>query len=103
MYAIISDSGRQFRVEKDLQFCIDFRDVEPGSSIVFDQVLAISDSGEMRIGKPTLAGAKVTATVMYEQQGEKLVVQKFRRRKNSRRRTGHRQSYTRVVVKEIQG
>ena len=101
MYAIISDSGRQFRVEKDLQFCIDYREVEPGAAIVFDQVLAISDEGQIKIGKPTLTGAKVTATVMREQLGDKLVVQKFRRRKNSRRKTGHRQKYTRVVVNEI--
>ena len=101
MYAIISDSGRQFRVQQGLQFCVDFREVEPGSELVFDQVLAVSDGSSLRIGKPTVAGVSVTAEVVGEQLGEKLVVQKFRRRKNSRRRTGHRQQYTRVVVKTI--
>ena len=101
MYAIIADSGRQYRVEKDLQFCVDFREVEPGQSIVFDQVLAISNEGSFQLGKPTVAGATVMAEVIGDIQGEKLIVQKFRRRKNSRRKNGHRQKYTKVVVKEI--
>lgn len=102
MYAIISDSGKQFRVEKDQQFCVDYRDVKEGEQIVFDQILAVSGEAGFQLGKPTLAGARVTAEVVGPKFGDKLTVQKFRRRKNSRRRTGHRQLYTMVVVKSIQ-
>jgi len=103
MYAIIADSGRQYKVEEGLELEVDFRDAEAGSSIDFDQVLALSTESGLKIGKPTVAGAVVTAEVVGETKGEKLTVQKFRRRKNSRRRTGHRQKYTKVRISKITG
>ena len=74
----------------------------PGESITFDRVLAIGGEGETaRIGQPVVAGASVTAEVLGPTQGPKLFVQKFRRRKNSRRRTGHRQLHTQVKIGQI--
>ena len=101
MYAIIDDGGRQFRVEEGQEVDIDYRDVSAGDKVTFDRVLAVSDDGQVSIGKPAVTGASVTAEVLGVKMGPKLVVQKLRRRKNSRRKTGHRQMYTTVRVDEI--
>ncbi|MFL2869673.1 MAG: 50S ribosomal protein L21 [Pirellulaceae bacterium] len=101
MYAIIADSGRQFKVEEGQEVVVDLRDAEAGSTITFDQVLAVSGDDGVKIGKPTVDGASVTAEVLGETKGKKIYVQKFRRRKNSRRRTGHRQHYTTVRIDSI--
>jgi large subunit ribosomal protein L21 len=104
MYAIIVDGGHQYKVEEGQTLEIDFREaLEPGSELVFDRVLALSSGDQFRLGQPTVNGATVTASVIGESKGEKLVVQKFRRRKNSRRRTGHRQKYTVVKITKIAG
>jgi large subunit ribosomal protein L21 len=101
MYAIISDGGKQYRVEEGQEFDVDFRDIEKGSKITFDSVLAVNSDDEFQLGKPEVSGASVSAEVIGSQFGEKLVVQKFRRRKNSRRKTGQRQVYTRVRIDKI--
>ena len=101
MYAIIADSCRQFKVEEGQEVVVDLRDAEAGSTITFDQVLAVSGDDGVKIGKPTVDGASVTAEVLGETKGKKIYVQKFRRRKNSRRRTGHRQHYTTVRIDSI--
>jgi large subunit ribosomal protein L21 len=101
MYAIIADGGRQYRVEEGQELVVDYRDVEQGSEIQFDRVLALSDEAGIRIGRPVIEGAVVTAEVVGAMQGEKLYIQKFRRRKNSRRRTGHRQIHTTVRISRI--
>ena len=101
MYAIIQDGARQFQVEPGQEVDIDYRDLTAGEELTFERVLAYRDEAGLQIGRPTLV-AKVTAKVLSTVQGPKLVIQKFRRRKNERRRTGHRQIYTRVVVDQIQ-
>ena len=100
-YAIIADGGRQYKVEAGQKLEIDYREVEPGGSIVFDRVLAVSSDKGFQLGKPTVEGAKVTAKVIGETKGDKIYVQKFRRRKNSKRRTGHRQKYVEVQIDSI--
>lgn len=105
MYAIIADGGRQFKVEKDQLLDIDYRDTaETGDKIEFDRVLAIGgeDSG-LKLGQPTVSGAKVTASVVGLEKGEKLYIQKYRRRKTYDVRTGHRQKYTRIKIESIEG
>lgn len=101
MYAIIADGGRQYRVVEGQELDIDFREATTGDEIEFGRVLAISTAEGVQLGQPTLTGAKVTAQVLGIEQGEKLSIQKFRRRKNYRRRTGHRQLYTRVRINRI--
>jgi large subunit ribosomal protein L21 len=104
MYAIIADGGRQFKVEEGQEFSIDFREISAGEKIIFDRVLAISSSeGDLKLGSPTLAGATVEAEVIGPEKGPKLVIQKMRRRKNFRRKTGHRSIYTRVKIGKISG
>ena len=102
MYAIIADGGRQYKVEEGQELAIDFRDKPAGETLIFDKVLAVSNGeGDLKLGAPTLEGAQVTAEVLGAEKGEKLVVQKLRRRKNSRRKTGHRSIYTQVKISKI--
>jgi large subunit ribosomal protein L21 len=101
MYAIIAEGGHQLKVEEGQELDIDFRDAAAGDQVVFDRVLAYRDDTGLRVGQPVIASATVTAEVVSLAQGPKLVVQKFRRRKNSRRKTGHRQLYTRVKISKI--
>jgi large subunit ribosomal protein L21 len=102
MYAIFQDGGRQYKVEQGQNLDIDLRDtLVTGDVIEFDKVLAIGDSAGLKLGTPTVSGAKVKATVVGLEKGEKIYIQKFRRRKNYDRRTGHRQKYTRVTIDSI--
>jgi large subunit ribosomal protein L21 len=101
MYAIIVDGGRQYKVEEGQVLDVDYRDVPKGDALTFDKVLAVSGESGLKLGTPAVDGASVTAEVVGAKQGEKLVVQKLRRRKNSRRKTGHRQLYTRVKISKI--
>ncbi len=102
MYAIIQDSGCQFKVEEGQELDIDYRDIPSGEEVTFDRVLAYRDDDGLQVGQPLIESAKVTAEVLAVSQGPKLVVQKFRRRKNSRRKTGHRQLHTRVRIGKIE-
>ena len=101
MYAIIVDGGRQYKVIEGQELVIDYRDVSSGDALQFDQVVALSNGSTLALGEPTVGGAKVTAKVLGVMQGPKLTVQKFRRRKTYRRKTGHRQLYTKVQIEKI--
>jgi large subunit ribosomal protein L21 len=101
MYAIIQDGGRQFKVEEGQMLDIDYREIPAGQELKFEQVLAFRSDDGLQVGRPLLESAVVTGEVLAVAQGPKLVVQKFRRRKNSRRKTGHRQLYTRVKITKI--
>jgi len=102
MYAIIEDGGRQFRVEEGEQLDVDYRELPVGDQLKFDKVLAYRDDDGLKLGRPALESASVTAEVLSVVQGPKLTVQKLRRRKNSRRKTGHRQLLTRVKISSIE-
>ncbi len=101
MYAIFKDGGHQYKAEVGRKMYVELRDVAEGDEIVFDEVLLVAKDDEVVVGQPTVSGAKVVATVIGEAKGPKLVVRWFRRRKNSRRKNGHRQQYTFVEIKEI--
>jgi len=100
-YCILSDGGRQYRVSEGQEIEVDFRPIDAGTELVFDKVLAVSREGKLRVGAPIIDGAVVKAEVLGLSQGEKIYVQKFRRRKNYRRRTGHRSVSTKVRISEI--
>lgn len=102
MYAIIKDGGQQHKVEEGQTLDIDYRDLAKGDELKFDSVLAVSGDEGLKLGSPTVDGASVTAEVLGVKQGDKLTVLKFRRRKNSRRKNGHRQLYTSVQIKKIE-
>jgi large subunit ribosomal protein L21 len=103
MYAIIVDGGRQYRVQPGMEVDVDYRDVPKDETITFEKVLAISGDDGMKLGAPTVAGATVTASVLGPKQDKKIYVQKFRRRKHYKSRTGHRQLHTTVRIEEITG
>ncbi len=100
-YCIIADGGRQYRVSEGQELEVDFRPIERGSELVLDKVLAVSKDGRLHLGAPLIEGAVVKAEVLGLVQGEKIYVQKFRRRKNYRRRTGHRSVATKIRISEI--
>lgn len=78
-------------------------DVEPGKKVTFDEVLLTSDGEKVKAGQPMVKGAKVVAEVVGHGRGEKIIVFKFKRRKNYRKKTGHRQDYTEITIKELKG
>ena len=102
MYAIFRALGKQFRAEKGQTLRLPLMDAEPGTKVTFDDVLLSSDGQTIRAGTPRVAGAKVEAEVIGDAKGEKLYIFKFKRRKNYRRKTGHRQKFTDVRVTDIQ-
>ncbi len=101
MYAIIADGGHQYKVEEGQELVINYRDVPAGEEFTFDSVLAVGGAGDAKLGSPLLQGASVAAEVLGPAKGEKLVVQKLRRRKNFRRKTGERHIFTRVRIGKI--
>jgi len=103
MFAIIEDSGHQLRVEEGQTLTVDLRaDAEEGQTLTFDKVLLANGGGASVIGAPVIDGATVEAEVINDLvKGPKLEIQHFRRRKNSRKHTGHRQKYTGVRITAI--
>jgi len=102
MYAIIEDQGRQYTVRAGDVIRIDRKDANEKEQVTFDRVLLVRSDDDARVGTPTVDGAKVTATVLGEVKGAKIVVRKFKRRKNYRRKQGHRQRYTQVRIDSIE-
>lgn len=100
-YVVLSDGSRQYRVSEGDVFLIDYRDgVEPGARLDLSKVLLLRDGEELLVGQPVLEGARAVVDVLGEH-SKKVMIQKFRRRKNYRRLRGHRQWYTRVKVRYI--
>jgi large subunit ribosomal protein L21 len=101
MYAIFEDGSHQFRVREGDRIVVDRREGDPGSELVFSKVLLLSGNGEPRIGTPVIEGARVVAKIVDQFRSKKIIIQKFRRRKNVRRRKGHRQPYTLVQITSV--
>ena len=103
MYAIFEDGSHQFRVSEGDRIIVDRRDGEPGTELEFPKVLLISGDGGATIGTPVVEGARVVAKIVDQFRDKKIIIQKFRRRKNYRRRRGHRQPLTRVLITGVVG
>lgn len=101
MYAIIRTGGRQFRAEPGQTLRIPSLQAEPGQTVQFDDVLLGADGDTVKVGTPVLSGAAVKAEVVRHGRGEKITIFKFKRRKNYRRKQGHRQGFTEVRVSDI--
>lgn len=102
-YAVIETGGKQYRVQAEDTLDIELVDGEAGSTITIDSVLAYSNGSELLIGTPTVAGASVTAEIIEQHRGPKVVAFKIKRRKGYKRKIGHRQELTKIRVKEIKG
>lgn len=100
-YAIIATGGKQYRVGVGDVISVEKLDVEAGSSITLDSVLLIGGDGSTVVGQPVVEGASVTADVVETYRGEKIIVFKYKAKKRYRRRTGHRQSLTRLAITGI--
>jgi large subunit ribosomal protein L21 len=101
MYALIDMKGKQYKAEKGALLRMDRIDAEKGASLDFDSIMLISGDGTQKIGTPYIAGAKVTGTVEDQIKDTKVVVMKYKRRKNYKRTRGHRAQYTIVKVTDI--
>ncbi len=102
MYAIFENGSHQYRVHEGDRITIDRRDGEPGSEVVFDKVLLVAGGdGGPTIGAPLVEGARVVGTIERTYRAKKIIIQKFRRRKNVRRRRGHRQPFTTVRITSV--
>jgi large subunit ribosomal protein L21 len=102
MYAVIVTGGKQYRVMKGEFLRVELLDVEPGSTVDFDQVLMLGDGENITIGTPVVSGASVTASVRGHGRHDKVRIVKFRRRKHHRKQMGHRQHYTEIEITGIQ-
>ena len=100
MYAIIAAGGRQYRVSQGDVIYIDKVNQEADSKISFD-VLMTGDEGEVKVGDPILKGAKVEGKVLAQVKGEKITVYKYKSKKDTKRKIGHRQPYTKVEITAI--
>ena len=102
MFAIIQSGGRQVKVTKGETVTVDRVDVAPGQEVSVEQVLLVgTDGGEVLVGAPFVAGARIVGTVAGESRGPKIRVFKKKRRKGMRRTKGHRATYTRIEIKDI--
>jgi len=101
MYAVIRSGGKQYTVRPGDTLHVEKLDGEAGASVDLDEVLMVSDDDTTTIGTPTIAGARVVAEIVGHGKGKKVVVFKYKPKIRYRKRTGHRQRYTRLSVKEI--
>jgi large subunit ribosomal protein L21 len=102
MYAVIKTGGKQYRVSEGDRLRIEKLPGDTGSSVTFDEVLMLGGD-KVAVGKPLVAGAKVTAKIVNQDRAKKVVIFKFRRRKNYRRKRGHRQPFTEILVTGVTG
>lgn len=98
MYAIFQALGKQFRAEEGDVLRLPRMDAEPGAKVTFDEVLLTADGASIKTGTPLVKGAKVKAEVLGEGKDKKIFVFRFKRRKNVRKKTGHRQRFTEVRI-----
>jgi len=101
MYAIIENGGKQYRVSEGTVVNLEKLQAEPGDTISLDQVLAVENDGKLTVGSPFVENASVTARVVDQGKARKVVVFKYKPKKNYRRKQGHRQPFTKVTIEKI--
>lgn len=102
MYAIIETGGKQYRVSEGDVLIIEKLDINEGETVEFNRVLTVVKESELILGKPVVADAKVTAKVLEHGKGKKILVFKYKAKSNYRKRQGHRQPFTKVVIEKIE-
>lgn len=101
MYAVIETGGKQYRVTPGQTVEVELLPAEPGSEVALERVLLVSTDDKTLVGSPTVANARVMTTVVREGRGEKIIVFKYKSKVRYRRKTGHRQHYSQVLVRDI--
>lgn len=102
MYAIIETGGKQYKVREGDTLFVEMLPKESGETVEIDNVLAVGEEGQLKFGSPTVEGAKVTLKVVRHGKGRKIIVFKYKPKKNYRRKIGHRQPFSEVTVDKIQ-
>jgi len=103
VYAILELGGRQYKVASDDVIEVNKLETAEDKEVKFDKVLLVADGEKIKVGQPYVAGASVVAEVLGRTKGEKIVVFKYHRRKDSHKKTGHRQQLTKLKIKKING
>ena len=103
MYAIIKTGGKQYKVQEGDVIRVEKLDVEEGSEVQFNDVLAVSNDEGLKVGAPVVDGAVVDANVVRQGKAKKIVVFKYKAKKDYRKKQGHRQPYTQVQITKING
>jgi large subunit ribosomal protein L21 len=101
MYAVIKTGGKQYKVAPGDRLRVETIEAEEGDSVFFDEVLLVNDEGDVTVGQPNVADASVKATCLGDGRAKKVIVYKFKRRKDYHRKQGHRQDYTAVMIDEV--
>lgn len=101
MYVIVEIAGQQFKVEKDSKIFVHRLEGEEGSTVEFNKVLLIDNDGKVKVGKPTVKTAKISAKILAHQKGDKVLIFKKKRRKGYKTLNGHRQQFTQIQIEEI--
>lgn len=102
MYAVLTTGGKQYRVQEGDVLFVEKLNAEVDATVELTEVLAVSKDGELKVGTPVVEGAKVVAKVLSQGKAKKVVVFKYKRKKDYRKKTGHRQSYTKLVIEKIE-
>jgi large subunit ribosomal protein L21 len=103
MYAVVKIKNQQYRVEADRTLQVPLLETEVGETVTFDEVLLLSDGDDVKVGTPNVEGASVAAEIVGHGRSRKVIVFKKKRRKNYRRKKGHRQAFTEIRVTGISG
>ena len=101
MYAVIQTGGKQYRVEPGDTVVVERLAGDAGDSVQFDEILLLADEESVAVGRPLISGAKVTGQIVEQGLHDKLIVYKFQRRKNMRKKNGHRQQFTAVKIADV--
>ena len=101
MYAIVEIAGNQYKVEENQEIFVNRLDKEEGAKIIFDKVLLIDNNGKIKIGTPTIKGAKVAAKIISHLKGDKVLVFHKKRRKGYQKLNGHRDYLTKLIIEKI--
>lgn len=102
MYAVIETGGKQYRVQEGDVLKVEKLPLEVGNTVEFERVLTVVNNGEVKIGRPVVQGAKVVAKVLEQDKSKKIIVFKYKAKSNYRRKQGHRQPFTRIVIEKIE-
>ncbi len=103
MYAVLETGGKQYNVEAGKCYYIEKLEAEVGEIVEFDNVLLVADGDNVKVGNPTVEGAKIKATIEAHGKGKKVIVFKFKPKKNYRKKKGHRQPFTKIKIEAIEG
>ncbi len=103
MYAVIKTGGKQYKVAEGDEVIIEKLDAEEGGKVEFEEVVLVADGDDVKVGTPTVKGAKVTGSVVKNGKGPKIRIFKYKHKNNYRRRQGHRQPFTKVKIEKIEG